>query len=380
MALLFLLPQTSHAQLKGLRDRLQKKAEAKIEREIEDRTTRRLENELNKTIDNAVENMADNIENSIEGMIMSDEPPPPIELGDNASGAADAPYVKYTIATRIKIGGDDMASRLLQRFGAQEQTVYTHGKKQRTDESSESSQIMDAEGKQNIHLNHKRQEWWALSFDDMFKSLDQMRPETEESGGETEVSTDVKDITFDVDRTGKVETINGVSAEQIVMTIEGTYETTVRDASTNEEATMNGTSYIVVDTWQSTEVAGYKTVAAYQHALAEAMGSAISGTGFKSMMDALQNNPQLQKATKDASNRLNPEEGLPVRSRTFYVQVPEGGTFDKNAVLSGASDQVLMTLHTEIGNLSTEPFNENLMMPTAGYTEIETPIQYNTGG
>ena len=386
LACALLMPQTSHAQLRGLKDRLKKRAERKIEREIEDRTTRRLENELNKAIDNSVENIADDIESSIEGMVMSDEPPPPIELGDNASGAADAPYVSYTIATRVKIGGDDMASRLLQRFGTNEEVIYTHGNKQRVDEGTESSQILDAEGKQNIHLNHKRKEWWSMSFDEMFQSLDQMRADVEQSRRDAEVNTDINDVNISFDPTGKTEMINGVSATQVIMTIEGTYETTVVDDS-GEEVTMQGTSYVVVDTWQSKEVAGYKTIANYQRAMADVMGNAISGTGFESMFTALQSSPEMKKATEDASRQLNPEEGLPVRTRTYYVQVPEGSSFDREAVLSGSantageqSQQILMTLVTEIGNLSTEPFDATMMAPTPGYSEVDSPLKYNTGG
>lgn len=389
LALLFLMPQTSHAQLKGLRDRLQKKAEAKIEREIEERTTQRLENELNKAIDKTVENMADNIENSIEGMIMSDDPPPPIELEDNETGAADAPYVSYTIATRIKIGGNDLASRILQRFGAQEEVVYIHGNKQRADESSESSEIMDADGKQIIHLDHKKKEWWAMSFEEMFESLDQMKADVTQAYNDTEVSTNVEDVKFSVDRTGKTETINGVSADQVIMTIEGTYETTVSDEESNEEATMKGTSYIVIDHWLSKEVAGYQTLADFQKATAEAFGDAMSGTGFESMLSAFQSSPELKKAAEDAADELGPDDGLPVRTRTYYVQVPEGGTFDKAAVLSGSStdspdefsQRTIMTLVSEIGNLSTKPFDEAMLAPTAGYTEIDSPLKnYNSGG
>ena len=390
LALLLLIPQTSHAQLRGLRDRLKKKAEQKIEREVEERTTRRLENELNKAIDNTVENIADDIESSIEGMVMSDEPPPPIELGKNSTGAADAPYVTFTVATRIQIGGNDMASRLLQRYGAQEEVISTFGNKQRTDENLESSQIIDADTKRIIELNHQRKEWWAMSLDDMFKSLDQMRTEAIESNPDAEdISSKIKDVKVSVDRTGKTETIHGVSAQQIVMMVEGSYEATFNEESSDESLTMNGTTYIIVDAWQSNEVAGYKTLATFGQEMAKAMGSSIQGTGFASMLSALQSTPELKKAAEDASNHLNPEEGLPVRTRTFYVQVPEGGVLDKEAVLSGASpdtptelsQRVLMTVLTEIGNLSTEPFNEAILEPTAGYTEVESPLeQYTTGG
>ena len=383
LALLFLMPQTSHAQLKGLRDRLQKRAEAKIEREIEERTTQRLENELNKAIDKTVENMADNVENSIEGMIFSDEPPPPIELEDNETGAADAPYVSYTIATRIQIGGTDIASRMLQRFGTQDEKVYIYGNKQRADENAETSQIMDAEGKQIIHLDHKKKEWWAMSFEEMFESLDQMKADVAQAYDDSDMSTNVQDVKFTIDRTGKTEMVNGTSAEQVIMTVEGTYETTIRDAESNEEATMSGTSYIVMDHWLSKEVAGYQTMMDFQKATAEAFGDAMSGTGFASMMSAFQSSPQLQEAAENAAQELGPDDGLAVRTKTYYVQVPEGGTLDKDAVLSGSSSdspdeftqRTIMTLVTEIGNLSTKAFDESMLAPTEGYKQIESPMK-----
>ena len=382
-----MMPQESQAQLRGLKDRLQKRAERKIEREIEERTTRRLENELNKAIDNSVENIADDIESSIEGMVFSDEPPPPIELGDNASGSPDAPYVSYTIATRVKVGGNDMASRMLQRFGTNEEMIYTHGNKQRVDEGSESSEILDADSKQHISIDHERKEWWAMSFEEMFQSLDQMRADVEQARKDAEVNTNVEDVNISFDPTGKTKTINGVSATQVIMTIDGTYETTAVDED-GEEFAMKGSYYVVVDTWQSKDVAGYKTIAKYQRAMAEMMGTAISGTGLESMFTALQSSPEMQKATEEASGKLNPGEGLPVRTTTYYVQVPEGTDFDRDAVLSGESanatdaqsQRVLMTLVTEIGNLSTEPFDESMMTPPSDYSEVESPLKAYTGG
>ena len=384
MAFAVLAPQVSHAQLRGLKDRLQKRAEAKVKRTIEEKTTRRLENELNKVIDNTVDDLANGLESSIEGMVFSSEPPPPIELEDNATGNPDASYVTYTIATRVQVGGNDMASRILQRYGALEEVVYTYGNKQRTDEGKESSQIMDADTGQNINLDHEKKEWWSMSFDEMFESLDQMRDEAIASANEEgEITTNVEDVQFSIDRTGKVETINGVSAEQVIMTIGGSYQTNIKDNESGDETTMQGNTYMVVESWQSKEVAGYNTLASYQQAMAEVVGEALSGSGFQSMFSALQSSPELQEAAEKASKELDQEEGLPVRTKTYYVQVPEGATFDKDAVFAESTSEefdpnvqrVLMTTISEIGNLTIEPFDESLLAPTAGYTEVESPLK-----
>src|SRR5690606_10005070 len=97
-----------------------------------------------------------------------------------------------------------------------------------------------------------------------------------------------------------------------------------------------GKTYAVYDAWQSKDLAGIETITAYQMKAAESMGAAIAGTGFGEMLGAMQSTIQIPEGTEDALSSLEPEDGLPVRTKLYLVQVAENATLDLQAVLSGA--------------------------------------------
>ena len=334
LGLILLSPLQSQAQFKKLRDRIQKKAEQSVERTIEQRIEQRIDRGIDQAIDNMVNSVADDIEASIEGMIFSSEPPPPIELGDNSTGDSNAPFVRYTVATRIKFGGSDPASQILARYGAQEEIVSTSGKKQRTDTGTQTSEIMDADNNLSIHMDHQKNEWWSMTFDEFFASIEQSVQEAEQANdGGTEVDASINDVKVMANETGVTEVVNGVNASQLVLVVEAEYAVTATDPETNEKESARGTSYMVFDMWQSTEISGYQTLADYQMALSESMGTAMSNSGMQNMFSTIQGAPQFQNAYQKAFEKMKPENGLAVRTITHMVHVPEGGAFDLDTVL-----------------------------------------------
>src|SRR5690606_10740823 len=275
--------------------------------------------------------------------------PEPIELGPNESGSPGAPYVQYTVASRIELGGgggDGLVGRLLRRYGSQEQTVYTHGDKQRIDSGKESSEIVDAGNGRMISIDHKQQQWWAMSFEEMMAGVEEMAEQAQASmeeakaearaEGEQNVSMQVTKANVTVDHTGKTETINGSRAEQTVVVVEGEYEITGQNEETGEEETVRGKTYAVYDAWQAKDLAGIETITAYQMKAAESMGAAIAGTGFGEMLGAMQSTIQIPEGTGDALSSLEGEDGLPVRAKLYLVQVAEDATLDLQSVLSGS--------------------------------------------
>lgn len=405
IAAVYLTPQPAEAQFRKLREKVKQTVEQKVEQKVEEKVEQRAERALDKAIGNSVDALADNLESSLESMLFSDAPKP-IELGPNESGSPDAPYVQYTLASRIELGGGGsegggLAGRLLRRFGSQQETVYTHGDRQRVDTGTESSEIMDAGSGKITHVDHEQKQWWAMSLEEMMASVDEMSKEAmasvenDESTGSKEAaeneskgSVKLTDANITVDRTGKTETINGSKAAQVVMVVEGEYEISAANEETGEEETVRGKSYVVYETWQSKDVAGYNTLAAYQMKAAQAMGAAVSGTSLPDMLGAMQGAAQLPDGTDEAIASLEEEDGLPVRTKLHFVQVAEDATLDLNAVLNGAapssgqmsedelpSQFVLLTVVTEIGNLSTAPFDASQFDPPSTYSEVSSPMQ-----
>lgn len=404
IAAIYLTPQPADAQFKKLREKVKQKVEDKVEQKVEEKVEERADRALDAAIGNTVDALADDLESSLEGMLFSDAPEP-IELGENESGSPDAPFVRYTLASRIELGGtNNLASRLLQRFGSQQETVSTHGDKQRVDTGTESSQIIDAGNGKIIHIDHEQQQWWAISLEEMMASVGELSRQTassiendessasaEATDEKSEGSVRLTDSNISVDRTGKTETINGTKAAQVVMVVEGEYEMSAPNEETGEDETVQGKSYAVYEAWQSTDVAGYNTLAAYQVKAAEAMGAAMSGSGVPEMLTAMQSTPQLPEGTGEALSTLQAEDGLPVRTKLHLVQVAEEATLDLEAVLNGSapsleansedeppSQFVLMTVVTEIGDLTTAPFEADHFDPPSTYTEISSPMQSAT--
>src|SRR5690606_17051894 len=271
IAATFLMPQTADAQFRRLREKVRQTVENKVGQKIEEKVEQRAERALDRAVGNAVDALADNLESSLENMLFSDAPEP-IELGPNESGSPDAPYVQYTLASRISLGGAEgggLVGRILQRYGSQQQTVYTHGDKQRIDSGNESSQVMDAGNARIISIDHERKQWWAMSFEEMMASIEQMAEQAQASmeeakaearaEGEQNVSMQVTKANVTVDHTGKTETINGSRAEQTVVVVEGEYEITGQNEETGEEETFRGKTYAVYDAWQSKDLAGIRS-------------------------------------------------------------------------------------------------------------------------
>src|SRR5690606_25676486 len=148
-----------------------------------------------------------------------------------------------------------------------------------------------------------------------------------------------------------------------------------------------GKTYAVYDAWQSKALAGIETITAYQMKAAESMGAAVAGTGFGEMLGAMQSTIRIPEATGDALSPLARAGGLPGRAKLYLVQVAEAATLDLQSVLSGSptagaaseeempSQFVLLTVTTEIGNLTTAPFDAGVFDPPSTYTEVPSPMK-----
>jgi hypothetical protein len=391
LVLAFIVPLQAQAQLGGLRKRLSKKVEDKVERAVEQRVERAVDRQLDKMINS----LADEIDSAIAGLIFSDKPSKPIELQTNETGPADAPYLRYTQATRIELGGMGMASRLIQKYGSQEQVVSIHQDRQRTDEGEEASQIVDVGTLSMTNLDHKQKQWWSMNFQEMMQATADMATEVQTSMEEAKAENDMEDVKGSIEvtdskvevfNTGKRQDINGSSALQTIVTVGGTYVITATDEETGETEQATGTSYVVYDIWQSKDIAGYQTMMDLQMKMGEGMGDAVANSGLQSMVESMNSMPQVQTSAEEAFEKVDPDNGIPLRSTVYFVQLDEGTEFDLDAVLAGkntATDSpdetpsqiVIMSMVTEIGSVTTTPFEESYLEPPADYAQVASPLE-----
>jgi hypothetical protein len=199
-------------------------------------------------------------------------------------------------------------------------------------------------------------------------------------------SFEVTDSKVDVINTGKRQDINGSSALQTIVTVGGTYVITATDEETGETEQATGTSYVVYDIWQSKDIAGYQTMMDFQMKMAEGMGDAVANSGLQSMVESMNSMPQVQTSAEEAFEKVDPDNGIPLRSTVYFVQLDEGTEFDLDAVLAGkntATDSpdetpsqiVIMSMVTEIGSVTTTPFEESYLEPPADYAQVASPLE-----
>ena len=344
------------------------------------------------TIEKASFAVPDDLESTIEGFFLS-QTPEPIEIGDNETGDADAPFVTYSSVSRIKLLGGAAGAGgiggLLNRFGATKETVYTHGAFQRKDDKNSSS-ISDAEGRRMINIDHEKKTYWVMSVDEFVEPMKQLTetgvPDMEVPGSEA-AEQQMQELKVTVDRRNETRTINGVPSRRTVAVVEGTYQMSGVDEETGEAVSIEGKSYTVLDQWHSTELAGYNTIREFERKMAEAVMSAFDRESLTEFADAMRNSaPGLQDGMSKAFQELGNVEGMVIRSAIHFVQVPPEATFNLEAVLqedaaqpSSADPNVIRPMYsflTEIGDLTTQPIDMSVFSPPAeGYEQVESPMK-----
>ena len=387
------LPQSAAGQFGGLL----KKAQKKVEDQVQETAEARIEKAMDNAIRSAVEGLADDLESRIVGLVMSNLPPEPADLGDIESGTANAPYVSYRTVSRLRMtGGSEKSGNLLERFGTLEEHAFVMQDKRRTDAGDE-SKIMDAEGARTVHIDHEDRSYWVMTFEDMVKPAEAMmaqmseQMEAAESSPEYQEMSDrpagsIRDMKVEVKQTGKKRKIRGAEASQSVVIVEGEYATTAYDDDGSPVETQ-GKFYTVVDQWHSATVSGYDTIKQCEQAMAEALGAAFSSVSFSQFAESFQRAPYMQESATEALSKMEEPEGLALESTVYFVSTPKNTKLNLDAVLDGkgfAGEEVkgapgqstLMSIVTEIGDLTTDPFDGALLgPPSEGYTEVASPLQ-----
>jgi hypothetical protein len=387
------LPHSALGQFGGLL----KKAQEKVEEQVQETAEARLERAMDDAIRSAVEGLADDLESRIAGLVMSNLPPEPAELGEIETGEADASQVSYRTVSRLRMsGGSERSGNLLERFGIVEERAYVGTNKRRTD-AGEESEIMDAEGARTVQIDHEDRTYWVMTFEEMMKPTEVMMTQMSEQMEEVERSSEyqemsdrpagsVRDMKVEVKKTGKSRKIRGAEASQSVVIVEGEYVTTAYDEDGNPVQT-DGKFYTVVDQWHSAGISGYETMKGCERALAEALGAAFSGSSFSKFAESFQSAPYMQESANEALSKMEEPEGLALESTVYFVSAPTETKLNLDAVLEGkgfAGEEVkgapgqstLMSIVTEIGDLTSSPFDDALLGPPSdGYTEIASPLE-----
>lgn len=311
--------------------------------------------------------------------------------------------VQYTSVTKFEMSG--FLGRLMARSMPDElpQTIYLSGDKMLTvDETSESATLIDLGAETFTTINNKEETYSTMTFEElkeMFaRQVESAREDAEDAEAERgdDVTTEFK---FSFDRTGEMKTINGYSAERVLVTVQ-------TDIATEEGAA--GQTVLASEMWMSNEVPGYAEMRAFQERLGEKMGQTVfGGTSQDEMIAAIAqalpsaDNAMLEASLREAREQAATLDGMTVRSTMHVVMVPPGQEYKESMVFadkaeepkkkkkkkrglggllknleeaaqsaagSGGTEQnTLFSITTEIGDVSTASVPSSMFDIPAGY-------------
>jgi hypothetical protein len=315
--------------------------------------------------------------------------------------------VQYETVTKVELPGAlGTMMRAAARLGGGStetvETTYIKGSRMRTD-SQESSVIVDLEDGRVIFLDHGARTYQVMDLDAAAAFAEQAAREAHEGQAVQDDGDAAGKISFRfaVDRPNERQQIAGYRAERFFITMEAEGEFVPEDGEEREEA---GTLVVLTDLWASSDVpvAGargeFDDVSAQQFAEA---GSSLVET----LAAAFADDPALRTAFEQSAAEASKIEGMAVRTVTTFVGVAPGHRFDRALVTeprqeSGArralgrlgaraaaaavgqaaptgqsaepTQSVIMTLTSEVRNISTASLDASLFEIPDGYTQVDS--------
>jgi len=232
--------------------------------------------------------------------------------------------VTYVTVTKPEMGGAmGMVARMAPGATAETKvTTYIQGDLQRTDEGEATSTINDMGAGRFTYLDHKEKTYYSMTLAEMMAQAQAAMggmAGAEPAGGTPELK---------VERTGKTQSFDGFTAEQLLMYTE---PTSSPDAQVVTEGGPAGMAFLV-ELWFSKDFPGYAELKKAQDAMGASAAAGMEG-GFAA-------DPAMMEAGRKIAEQMKGIEGIPVRTVTSFVMVPPGAEFDREAVLA-ASDKPL---------------------------------------
>jgi hypothetical protein len=231
----------------------------------------------------------------------------------------------------MKIEGLGFLSGLL--GGEQKEKVSVYGHLKRVDED-DTSTITDVDNRRMIFLNHDKDEYSVMTFEEMAEMIDEMtawgKAKVDEKKAEMEADEDVPEYTADFDLevhdTGKKKKIDGNEAKQKVMIIETIFQPKDEAAA---DSLPSGSFYVVTDMWQAEDIPEMAVETEFNRSLGEAMGREMMETNMASVMSQLlESDPRVGEAMEKAKEELGNMEGVTLESTMYFVTVPAGMDLD----------------------------------------------------
>lgn len=247
------------------------------------------------------------------------------------AGTVDAQHLRYKTKSKMKIEGLGFLSGLL--GGGQEEEVSVYGDYKRVD-GDDMSTITDVEARRIIYLNHDKDEYSVVTFEEMAEMVDEMtawgQEKVDEKGAEMEPDEETPEYNAEFDLkvhdTGKTEKIDGYESKQRIMIIETMFEPKDEAAA---DSLPSGSFYVVTDMWQADDIPEMEVEAEFNRKMGEALGREMMETDMASIMSQLlESDPRVGEAMEKAKEEVGNVEGMTLQSTMYFVTVPKGMELD----------------------------------------------------
>jgi hypothetical protein len=167
---------------------------------------------------------------------------------------------------------------------------------------------MDFEKEVMVVMDHKKKQYWQMTFAEMQQMMQDALAEAEKPGknNKNNIKTEMR---VDVKATNESKEVNGFPAKLAVLTMEGSATSTEGGAKGNEGAT--ATMKFVNDMWNSTAVPGYSEYRKFYEQMKGKMSWAK-----RNPYAGLMNQPGMAEGFEKMMTEMAKIEGIPVMTIT----------------------------------------------------------------
>ncbi|HKK93198.1 MAG TPA: hypothetical protein VJ925_07165 [Longimicrobiales bacterium] len=332
--------------------------------------------------------------------------------------AASAQALHYTSVSTFEMGGT--LGALMSAFSDMDEPsveeVWVGDGAMRMDADGGSTILHMTEGRM-IQVDHDARTWYAMDLGNMTAMADRARQDAEEAmRSRDEAAAEQDDAPefegeFDVERTGRTETVSGYDAEQVLLTL--TMEARGEQADEQGESPLAGRMVLLSEMWISAELSDHPAFAELGEAAMEFAPASFEGGDD---MGPLAADPRMAEALERMQEEMGDLGGMAVRTTSLFMLLPGDMEFDRQAAIdaldqeldqgpgltgaagAGAMDaarsalgglfgggddepeepelvqQSLMRVVQEIRDVESVTLEPGFLDPPADYREIESPM------
>ena len=254
-----------------------------------------------------------------------------------AAGTSRADF-KYTQQSKVTGGALVGATKMLGVFSKnarqvtapQLSTTMVRGNRLRTESADGAIEIIDLDGRRFIHVDPAKKSYWMQTFDQFRQQMEQAREKAKQEQAKSAAKHgDAQSVTmvpkFDVQATGKTQTIMNVPAKEMKMRVDMLFQSTDPKTQADLEKS-NASFWMTGDAWYGT-VPGYDEVRRFYQKMAKELEWLPGSVGMA--------NPQMTQATEEFKKNALTVDGMPLVQYTSFGMAASGQSGETGSGQSG---------------------------------------------